>query len=142
MKDKVNRNMKIKNSIILTLILVTGIAFNVSAQDPQKIAENLMAGNPILADYQHGARLDNDTLNLAVGLGNESPSSAFISQMAIIAWDVRTAFSWAFNETNLLIDTPQGVLPIRIAWDAIDSKKFEPIVMPVLQRGMGFNPLK
>jgi hypothetical protein len=130
-------NMKIKNLIILILLLVAGIAFNVSAQDPQKMAENLMAGSPILASYPHGARLDNNTLELAVML-NGSPSSNIISQMAIIAWDVRNAFP--IHKINLLIDMPWGVFPIRVAWDAIDSKKIEPTVMPYLQQKLGFNP--
>jgi hypothetical protein len=98
------------------------------------------AGNPILAGHPHQARLDNNTLSLAIWLGNESPSSAFVSQMAILSWDVRTAFPETFNETNLYMEAPEGVLPIRIAWDAVDPKRIEPIVMPVLQRGMGFSP--
>ena len=110
-----------KNMIILTLLLVTGITFNVSAQDPQKMAETLMAGNPILADYPHGARLDNNTLDLVVGL-NGSPSSDIISQMAIVAWDVRNAFPT--QKINLIVDLPWG----------------EPTVVPYLQQRLGFNP--
>jgi hypothetical protein len=131
--------MKIKNLMILILILVIGVAFNVSAKDPQKMAENLMAGNPILAGHHYEARFYNNTLNLAVGLGKESPSFDFISQMAITAWEVRTAYPETFNNTNLYMYTPAVLLPpIRIAWVAVDPKQIEPIVMPVLQHNMGF----